>query len=58
MFVNVTDALLFPSRSVTSYKSLELSLEPVDTVSAVPAMFALTSGSTTIFKFVENGDDE
>src|SRR6056300_1337628 len=35
-----------------------LSPEPVDTVTAVPAMLALTSGSTMMFRFDENGSVE
>ena len=57
MFVYVTDALLAPSKSVTSYKSLALSPDAVETTSDVAERFALTSGSTIIFKFVVNGDD-
>lgn len=51
MLVNVAIALSVPSRSVTSYNERLLSPEPVLTVTAEPAMFALTSGSTMMFKF-------
>ena len=56
MFVKLTNALLAPSRSVTSYKSLALSPLFVETTGAEPEMFALTSGSTMIFMFAVNGD--
>ena len=42
-------ALLVPSKSVTSYSERLLSPDPVLTVTAVPAMFARTSGSTIMF---------
>ena len=48
--MNLAIALSVPSRSVTSYKDRLLSPDAVETVTAVPAMFALTSGSTMMFK--------
>ena len=56
MFVNVVNALLAPSRSVTSYKSYWLSPDLVETTFAVAAMFALRSGSTIIFMLAAKGD--
>ena len=46
MFVKLANALSVPSRSTVSYSVNELSPDPVDTSAAVPAKFALTSGST------------
>ena len=51
--MNLAIALSLPSRSVASYNDRLLSPEPVETVTAVPAMFALTSGSTIILRLVE-----
>ena len=56
MLVNVVNALLALSRSVKSYKVYWLSPDPVETMSAVAAMFALKSGSTIIFMSAVNGD--
>ena len=56
MLVNLARDLTLPSRSVTSYSVRELSDEPVDTVTAVPAMFALTSGSTMMSMVAVDGD--
>ena len=48
-------ALSVPSRSVTSYKDKLLSPDPVLTVTDVPAMLALTSGSTIMLTPDVNG---
>src|SRR5210317_1333743 len=45
-------ALSTPSRSTTSYNDRLLSPEPVFTVTAVPAMLALTSGSTIMLRLL------
>ena len=49
-------ALSVPSRSVTSYNDKLLSPDPVFTVTAVPAMFALTSGSTIMLMLELKGE--
>ena len=58
MFVKLAMALSVPSRSVTSYSVSELSPDPVDTVAAVPAKLALTSGSTMMSRSAVDGDPE
>ena len=55
--VNLASDLTLPSRSVVSYSVYWLSEDPVETVTAVPAMLALTSGSTMMFRLAENGED-
>src|SRR6056300_877115 len=45
-------ALSTPSRSTTSYNDRLLSPEPVFSVTAVPAMLALTSGSTIMLRLL------
>ena len=55
MFVKLAMALSVPSRSVTSYSVSELSPDPVDTVAAVPAKLALTSGSTMMSRSAVDG---
>ena len=52
--MNLAMALSAPSRSTTSYNDRLLSPEPVFTVTAVPAMFALTSGSTIMLRLLLN----
>ena len=54
--MNLTNALLFPARSVKSYKSNASSPLLFETVTAVAAIFALTSGSTIIFMSAAKGE--
>ena len=56
MLVNLAIALSVPSRSVKSYNSLPVvSPDAVEGVTATPAMFALTSGSTIMLTPDANG---
>ena len=58
MLVKLAMALSVPSRSTVSYSVNELSPDPVETSAAVPAKFALTSGSTMMSMSAVLGVDE